>query len=149
MDSPAPSCLLTNTKSVDDRTIPVHILGLQVVEKAAPLAHHFQQSPARMVVFGVDLEMVRQIGDFFTQNCYLHLRRSCVGAMNSIGVDYFNLPLSGKRQSVLHANPRNKQSKRLPCSHGKIHHKCSLQGKAIGGIAQRKFRLRSLRMEKL
>lgn len=87
--------LLANTKSFDDRAISIHILYLQVIEKAAPLAHHPQQPSARMVILGVNLEMVRQIVDLFTQDRDLYFGRTGIGDMNPVAVNDFVLPLSG------------------------------------------------------
>ncbi len=50
--------LLANSKSLDNNTISIDVLGLQVVKKAPTLTHHSQQAAAGVVVFCVSFEVV-------------------------------------------------------------------------------------------
>jgi hypothetical protein len=64
--------LFAQPKLLDQRPIPLNVLVLEVVQEAAPLAHQFDQSPAGVVVFGVGLEMIRQVTDPLAQDGHLY-----------------------------------------------------------------------------
>ena len=71
--------LLANAKRLDQRPVALDVLLLQVVEQAPPLADEHQQTTTRVMVLGMDPEVLREIGDAFRQEGNLNLRRSCVG----------------------------------------------------------------------
>ena len=64
-----------------DRLIAVQIYVLQVFEQAAALADHHQQPAARAVILFVRLQMFGQMVDSLGQQRNLHIRRTCVFAM--------------------------------------------------------------------
>lgn len=85
------SGLFPDTQPLDNRSIPCDILILQVVKKAAPLTDHSQETSARMVVFRMSFEMLRQVGDLLAQNGDLYLRRPGIRRVSSICIDDFRL----------------------------------------------------------
>jgi hypothetical protein len=50
---------------LDERLIARTVFRLDVVEQPAALRHQFDQTPAGMIVLGVSLEVLRQIGNPF------------------------------------------------------------------------------------
>jgi len=64
---------LANSKPLDDPTVSLDILTLQVVQKAPALSHELQQSPARMMILLMYLEVVREVSDTLTQEGDLNL----------------------------------------------------------------------------
>ncbi len=79
--------LLANSQLFYDCTIPVCVLCLQVIQKAATLSDHSQQASARVMVFGVDFEMLGQIVNPLAQEGDLYLGRTRIRIMSAIGID--------------------------------------------------------------
>src|SRR5262245_60196562 len=74
-----PGCaLLPEAKFLDDGAIALDLGGFQIVEQSAPLAHHLEESAARVVVSGVNLEMLGEVADLLREESDLHLRRARV-----------------------------------------------------------------------
>jgi hypothetical protein len=96
--------LLSYPKPFDYRSISCDIPNLQIIEQPAPLTDHPEQSPARMMVLRMDLEMIRQVSDLFTQNGNLHFRRTGIATMSAVSVDYRYHSLSRKRHCNLRTN---------------------------------------------
>jgi len=86
--------LFTDSKLLNHCTVPGHVLRPQVIQKAPTLSDHPQQASARMMVLGVDFEVVCQIVDPLAEEGYLHFRRTCIGIMSAVGIYDFNLSLS-------------------------------------------------------
>src|SRR4051812_35072348 len=59
--------LLTDAERVDETAIPVERLLLQVVQQAAALADQLEQTPARVVILRVVLEVLGQVVDALGQ----------------------------------------------------------------------------------
>jgi len=59
------AALLAYSEPFDHCSISTHILALQIIQKAPPLADHPEKSAARMMILCVNLEMIRQVIDFF------------------------------------------------------------------------------------
>ena len=72
------SRLLAKLQFLGDRRIAAHIGAVQVIQQAAALPYHHQQSPARAVVLDVLLQMFRQMVDALRQQRDLHIRRTRV-----------------------------------------------------------------------
>ena len=64
-----------NTEPVDQLLVPVWVDGFDVIEQAAPLAHQLEQAPPRMVILGVGLEVIGEIGNPLGQDRDLDFRR--------------------------------------------------------------------------
>ena len=90
---PCVLCLLANAKSLDQIRVAFGILTLHIVEEASPLADEFQKPAARVVIFGVDLEVFGQIADPLAQDRHLHLGGTSIGVVGAIRPDDFRLPL--------------------------------------------------------
>jgi hypothetical protein len=64
---------LADSKSLDDTTVTLNILALQVVQKPTALSYELQQSPARMMILLMYLEVIREVSDALTQEGDLNL----------------------------------------------------------------------------
>lgn len=84
-----PLWLFADAETGDNRPVPRDVFFLQVIQQATPSSDHPQQTSARMVIFGMNLEVLGQISNFRTQNGDLHFRRTGVGAMCPIGSNEF------------------------------------------------------------
>jgi hypothetical protein len=73
--------LATQAKGIDNRAIALDIFGLDVVEQPSAFAYQNQQTPAGVMIFFVDFEMVGQIFNAMCQQTYLNLRRARIGFM--------------------------------------------------------------------
>src|SRR3954466_2399314 len=65
--------LLADAERLDDAAVTPDVLRLEVVEETPPLADHHEQSPARVVILQVHLEVLGQIRDALGQERDLHL----------------------------------------------------------------------------
>src|SRR6185436_5010470 len=68
----------------DERPVPLDVVASEVVEQPAPPAHEHQQTPARVMVLAVDLQVLREVVDAIREQCDLHLRRSGVGVVPAV-----------------------------------------------------------------
>jgi hypothetical protein len=73
--------LFSQSQALDDRTITLQILLLQVVQKPSALADEFQKPPAGMVVLFMLLEMIGQVRNPSAQQSHLNFRRTRIGYM--------------------------------------------------------------------
>jgi hypothetical protein len=85
--SRADTALLTNSQFLDHYTISAYILCLEVIQKTPALANHSQQASARMMVFGMNLEVLRQIVNSLAEEGNLHFRRTRIRIMSAVRVD--------------------------------------------------------------
>ena len=83
--------LLAQTQLGDQRDVTVSIFGLEVVQQLATTAHHTQQAAATVVVFGVLLEVGRQLVDAGGQQGHLHFGGASVVGSTSVRLDDFGL----------------------------------------------------------
>jgi len=67
--------LTTQAEALDQVTIALDILLFQVIEQAATLIHHAQQTAPRVVITFVGLEMIAKVLDTTGQQCDLDLGR--------------------------------------------------------------------------
>jgi len=67
-------CSTTDTKFLDQSLIAAFIGALEIVKKLATLGHKLQQSPSRVIVLNVRLEMLSEIVDALRQDPDLYLR---------------------------------------------------------------------------
>jgi hypothetical protein len=70
--------------------VSFRITAFQVFQQAPPACDHRQQSPAGMMVFAMQLEMILQLQNALAQNRYLDLWRTGIGFVNS---DTLQLPV--------------------------------------------------------
>jgi len=64
---------LSNSKPLDDPTVPFDVFSLQVIQEAPTLTDQLQQSSARVVILLVHLEVIREVSDPLTQEGNLNL----------------------------------------------------------------------------
>ena len=76
--------LLTDTQLLDQLTVAVYVLLLQVCQHAAALTYHLQQAAAGMVVLRMLLQVLGQLLDARGQDCYLYLRGTGIGFVSSV-----------------------------------------------------------------
>jgi len=67
------------------------ISPVQVIKQAPPLANQFQQTPPRVIVFSVCLEMLGKTVDSVSQQRNLHFRRAGIRWMLFIFAYYIPL----------------------------------------------------------
>jgi len=68
--------LFSQTKTLNNLSVPFNILIFQIVQKSPPLTDQLQQAPTGMMVLFVDLEMIRQVFNSCTQKRNLDFGRS-------------------------------------------------------------------------
>ena len=76
--------LLADTEPLDQLGVAVRVLALEVIEQAPALADEFEQPTARVMVFGVRLEVFGQVVDAFAQNRDLNFRRAGIFVVRPI-----------------------------------------------------------------
>ena len=94
--------LAAQAEGGDQLAVAIDVLVAEVVEQAPALAHHHQQTPARVVVLAVFAEMLRELRDARTEQRYLDLGRPGVALMLGILLDDRLLFGSLKRHSQIH-----------------------------------------------
>src|SRR5208282_6618726 len=82
-----------DAQTLDESLVALFVLLLDVIEKRAPLRHHFEQAAAGVVVLDMGLEVIGQIGDPLGENRNLHLGRPRVADLQSILIDERGLAL--------------------------------------------------------
>jgi hypothetical protein len=70
--------LLAQTKTLDNLAIPIRVPAVQVIEQAAALIDHHDQTATRRMIFHVQLEMGSQVIDAIAQQSYLHFGGTCI-----------------------------------------------------------------------
>ncbi len=83
--------LFSQSQLADDCAVTLNVNLLQVVEQISSVTDHLLKSAAAVEVLLVGLQVRGQIGDASGQNCDLHLGRTCVTLVGSIGFDQAQL----------------------------------------------------------
>src|SRR5262245_24315650 len=97
---------LADAQPSNELGVAIDVLLLQVVEQPAPLADELQEAAARVVILGVDLEVIREVVDSLAENCHLHLGRASVGGVRFVRTDDVGLSLFRESHLLhLHARP--------------------------------------------
>src|SRR5690606_37715625 len=73
-----PLPLTAKTELFDQRPVPIHVLGLQVIEQTATLADHLVKSTPGVMILFVDLQVPGKLVDPLCQDSDLNLGRSRV-----------------------------------------------------------------------
>ena len=84
-------CLLSQAELADDGTVSLDVRLLEIAKEISSVTDHLLKSAAAVEVLLVGLQVRGQIGDASGQNCDLHLGRTCVTLMGSIGFDQAQL----------------------------------------------------------
>src|SRR3954471_20873504 len=95
------SCLLSDSEFADHLAVAVGIVRLQVIQKAAALAHQHQKATARSMVLRVGFEMLGQLADPLTQNRDLDLGRTGVRVMRPEALNQVSFLCSRQHWRVL------------------------------------------------
>src|SRR5262245_35029607 len=82
-----PLVLPPEAQLLDQGSIPLEILALQVVQEPAAASDELEQAAPRVMVLRVRAEMLRQLVDARGQQCDLHLRRAGVGLTLAVLAD--------------------------------------------------------------
>jgi hypothetical protein len=80
--------LTTDAQALNQVLVPFRITAFQVFQEAAPPGDHRQQTPAGMMVFAVQLEMILQLQNALAEDCYLHFWRTSVSSVEAIFCNY-------------------------------------------------------------
>ncbi len=76
--------LLSQIQPAQQRAIPFQITVLEIIQQAAAMADHLQQTATGMMIFLVILQMLGQLVDPVGQNGDLNFRRTCVPFMATV-----------------------------------------------------------------
>ena len=94
MQPPLPSeLLLSQAELLNDCSVTLDILLLQVCEHAAALTYHLQQTTTGMVIMLVLLQMLGELLNALSQDSDLYFRGTGIGLMGTVCCDYFSLLL--------------------------------------------------------
>jgi len=66
--------LLAQAKTFNNLAVPIRVATVQIVQQAAALIDHHDQTAPGCMVFNVGLEVRRQVADPLAQKCYLYFR---------------------------------------------------------------------------
>ena len=84
----AAGALAADAELLDDRLVAWLVLALHVIEQLAALRDHLEQAAPRMVVLGVGLEVLGEVGDALGEDRDLDLGRPRIpGLVGVIGND--------------------------------------------------------------
>ena len=97
---------LADTQSLDQLGVAIGVVRSQVVEQAAALPDELEQPAARVVILGVRLEVIREVGDAVAQDGDLHFRGAGIAAVRAVRLDQCGLAFFRQWQTtILHARP--------------------------------------------
>ena len=85
--------LLTDSELCNNCTVALNVLLSKIVEKAAALTYHLEQTASRMVVLVVNLEMLGKLCDALGEDRNLDLGRTCVCLVEAVFCDNLCLVL--------------------------------------------------------
>ena len=80
--------LTADAQAQNQVLVSFRVTAFQVFQKAAAPCDHRQQSPAGMMILAVRLEMILELQNTLTQDCYLHFWRTGIGFVNPICCNY-------------------------------------------------------------
>ena len=83
----APSVLLSDVESSDDRTVALDIVVHQILEKVSSATNHLKESATAVVVVGVNLEMLVERVDSVGKNRDLYLGGSGIAFASCVFSD--------------------------------------------------------------
>src|SRR6185312_2503142 len=86
--------LPADVESLDQFFVTRLVLRLQIVEEAATLRNHLQQTAPGMVILDVSLEVFGQVIDPFRKDCDLHFGRTGVAFLGRVLLNERLLALS-------------------------------------------------------
>src|SRR5512146_2308669 len=96
--------LLAQAEALDERAVRLDVAALEVVEKAAALAHHLEEPAARMEILDVRLEMFGEHVDPLGEERDLDLGRARVPVLSRVRGNDSRLVCSGYGHGILRMN---------------------------------------------
>jgi len=93
--------LFAQFKLANQIPVLIDIGSFQIIEQLAPLADHFQQSPARMVILDMSLEVIGKPIDTCRQKSDLNFRGPGVARSTPMFRNDSSLLLNGNRHFVI------------------------------------------------
>src|SRR5258708_26842775 len=94
---PRASFSAANTQPLNQLLVTPFIGTPQVVENLAPLRHELEQTPPRVVVLDMRLEVILQVVDPLRKQRNLDFGRTRIIGLDGIMLDYFRLTLGRNR----------------------------------------------------
>ncbi len=88
---PSPNCLGPDPQSLDEGPVPIVVLPLQIPEKSAPLADQKQETPPRVMITLVDLQVLRDTRDPLREEGDLYLGGARIPVRTPVVTDDFGL----------------------------------------------------------
>lgn len=79
--------LLSEAELLDDGTVTVDVLLLEIVQKITTLTDHFEKAATGVVIIVVGLQVLGEVGNSLCENGDLYLGRTCVTLVHSVGLD--------------------------------------------------------------
>jgi hypothetical protein len=92
--------LFSYSEPLNDTAIAFSVLRLNIVQKPASVANHFEEASPRGMILLVSLEMFGEIVDSFTEQSDLNFRRSRIGGMDARLADDGSLEFTGKNHAT-------------------------------------------------
>jgi len=75
----SPEHLTADAQAQNQVFVSFRVTAFQVFQHSAAPRDHRQQSPPGMMIFAVRLEMILELQNTLTQDCYLHFWRTGIG----------------------------------------------------------------------
>jgi len=85
---PEPWHLTADAQALNQVLVSFRIATFQVFQQTPPARDHRQQSPAGMMVFAMQLEMILELQDTLAQDSYLDFWRTGIGFVNPVRCNY-------------------------------------------------------------
>lgn len=83
--------LLSETELLNNGTVAVNVLLLEIIQKITTLTYHLKKTAARVVVVVVELQVLGEVGNSLGENGDLYLGRACVTLVCCVSLDDFGL----------------------------------------------------------
>ena len=79
--------LTSDTKLLDDSSVSVDVLLLEVSKKVSSFTDHLEHTSSGVMIVLVALEVLSKVSDSLGEDSYLYLRRACVLFAGSVSFD--------------------------------------------------------------
>ena len=79
-----PMNLLSDVQLLDDSTVSLNVVLLEVAEKVSSVSYHLLKAAAAVVVLVVSLEVLGKVLDSVGKKCDLYFGRTCVALFCSV-----------------------------------------------------------------
>jgi len=65
--------LLAKAQLGDERAVALYLGPAQITQESSPLPHQFEEATPGVVIFTVDLQVLRELANALSEESYLHL----------------------------------------------------------------------------